>query len=129
MDYFLTTEGLQDMMALFAILVGLVLFAGSFIAYCRKIDREDADLDEAPLSPRMYSTIEDGQQVMHDRYFEDPEWKRQAIRQGYKLNRGPIENAAEVLNGMQSLRTELKDHRNPTHPASATWSGDWEEMR
>jgi len=37
--------------------------------------------------------------------------------------------ARKALEKMPSLRTELKDHRNPTHPASATWSGDWEEMR
>lgn len=36
--------------------------------------------------------------------------------------------ARKALEKMPSLRAPLKDHKNPTHPAS-TWNGDWEEMR
>lgn len=36
--------------------------------------------------------------------------------------------ARKALEKMPSLRAPLKDHKNPTRPAS-TWNGDWEEMR
>ena len=59
------------------------------------------------------------------------EWERRAYdAEVLRRQKHSAEQAArKALEKMPSLRTELKDHRNPTHPASATWSGDWEEMR
>ena len=58
----------------------------------------------------------------HERRAYDVEVRR-------KQRHSAQQAARKALEKMPSLRTELKDHKNPTRPASTTWSGDWEEMR
>lgn len=104
MEYLLSIDGLRDLMKLLLICVALVIGCAYFFRYCARTDEiwkldHPLDTDEPSISD-----------VKPKRYPVNPD------------------NAANLLAAMQSLRTDLPQHKNQTPPA-ADFSHEAETQR
>jgi len=96
-ERFLTPEGLRDLYTLFLVCVALILFVCWFISYCRRVDTLDYHDENlaGPVPPRFDVDLSNASNLVEG--MREP----------------------SLFASMDSLRTPLKDYRNPTPPGES----------
>ena len=98
-ERFFTPEGLRDLYTLFLVCVALILFVCWFISYCRRVDTLD----------------------YHDENLAGPVPPRFDVKPDHAahLVEGMRASDWDTVDWPDSLRSPLKNHRNPTSPADS----------